>query len=120
MKLRSDNVTKGSERAPNRSLFYAMGYTKEELERPLIGVVSGLVPRFFTQKTSRIAVFASVLSAHLIGSLLVKTFGIYTYYKMSYVMLLLYRLPTYGVITVLESFFLCLIFKHKAFRKYTR
>ncbi len=40
MKLRSDNVTKGAERAPNRSLFYAMGYTKEELERPLIGVVS--------------------------------------------------------------------------------
>ncbi len=38
--MRSDNVTKGAERAPNRSLFYAMGYTKEELERPLIGVVS--------------------------------------------------------------------------------
>lgn len=36
----SDNVTKGVERAPNRSLFYAMGYTKEELERPLVGVVS--------------------------------------------------------------------------------
>lgn len=36
----SDNVTKGVERAPNRSLFYAMGYTKEELDRPLIGVVS--------------------------------------------------------------------------------
>ena len=29
MSLRSDNVTKGAERAPNRSLFYAMGYTKE-------------------------------------------------------------------------------------------
>lgn len=38
--MRSDNVTKGVERAPNRSLFYAMGYTDEELERPLIGVVS--------------------------------------------------------------------------------
>lgn len=38
--MRSDNVTKGAERAPNRSLFYAMGYTKEELDRPLIGVVS--------------------------------------------------------------------------------
>ncbi|MGN1003999.1 MAG: dihydroxy-acid dehydratase [Oscillospiraceae bacterium] len=37
--MRSDNVTKGVERAPNRSLFYALGYTKEELERPLIGVV---------------------------------------------------------------------------------
>ena len=38
--MRSDNVTKGSERAPNRSLFYALGYTPEELGRPLIGVVS--------------------------------------------------------------------------------
>ncbi|MEG1779447.1 MAG: dihydroxy-acid dehydratase, partial [Oscillospiraceae bacterium] len=40
MELKSDNVTRGVERAPNRSLFYAMGYTKEELNRPLIGVVS--------------------------------------------------------------------------------
>ena len=50
MSLRSDNVTKGAERAPNRSLFYAMGYTKEELERPLIGVISAhseIVPGHF-------------------------------------------------------------------------
>lgn len=38
--FKSDNVLKGIERAPNRSLFYAMGYTKEEIERPLIGVFS--------------------------------------------------------------------------------
>ena len=38
--LESDKVLKGIERAPNRSLFYAMGYTKEEIERPLIGVFS--------------------------------------------------------------------------------
>ena len=38
--MRSDNVKKGSERAPNRSLFYALGYTPEELDRPLIGVIS--------------------------------------------------------------------------------
>ena len=38
--MRSDNVKKGPERAPNRSLFYALGYTPEELERPLIGVIS--------------------------------------------------------------------------------
>ncbi|MBQ1334844.1 MAG: dihydroxy-acid dehydratase, partial [Clostridia bacterium] len=37
--MRSDNVKKGIPTAPNRSLFYALGYTKEELERPLIGVV---------------------------------------------------------------------------------
>ncbi len=40
MTLRSANVTQGVEKAPMRSLFYAMGYTKEELDRPLIGVVS--------------------------------------------------------------------------------
>ena len=38
--LRSDRVLKGDERAPNRSLFYSMGYTDEELKRPLIGVIS--------------------------------------------------------------------------------
>ena len=38
--MRSDNVKKGPERAPNRSLFYALGYTPEELDRPLIGVIS--------------------------------------------------------------------------------
>ena len=30
--MRSDNVTKGAERAPNRSLFYALGCTPEDLE----------------------------------------------------------------------------------------
>lgn len=38
--MRSNNVTKGIQQAPHRSLFHALGYTKEELNRPLIGVVS--------------------------------------------------------------------------------
>ena len=37
--MRSDVVKRGVPAAPNRSLLYALGYTKEELERPLIGVV---------------------------------------------------------------------------------
>lgn len=40
IKHRSARVTEGAERAPHRSLFYALGYTGEELARPLIGVVS--------------------------------------------------------------------------------
>ena len=32
--MRSDNVTKGSERAPNRSLFYALGYTRKSWTAP--------------------------------------------------------------------------------------
>ena len=38
--MRSDTVTKGMQQAPHRSLFNALGYTKEELERPLVGIVS--------------------------------------------------------------------------------
>lgn len=40
MKLESDKVIRGVERAPNRSLFYALGYTKKQLERPLVGIIS--------------------------------------------------------------------------------
>ncbi len=38
--MKSDVVKKGIERAPHRSLFKAMGYTDEEITRPLIGVVN--------------------------------------------------------------------------------
>lgn len=38
--MRSDSVNKGAGQAPHRSLFNALGYTKEEMERPLIGIVS--------------------------------------------------------------------------------
>ncbi len=38
--MRSDHVKKGANAAASRSLFNALGYTREEMERPLIGVVS--------------------------------------------------------------------------------
>jgi dihydroxy-acid dehydratase len=38
--MRSDKMKKGIDRAPHRSLFYAMGYLPEEMERPIIGVVN--------------------------------------------------------------------------------
>jgi dihydroxy-acid dehydratase len=40
--MRSDIIKKGIERAPHRSLFKAMGYTDEEISRPLIGVVNSV------------------------------------------------------------------------------
>ncbi len=36
--MRSDTVKKGSTRAAHRSLFYAMGYTPDDLKKPLIGI----------------------------------------------------------------------------------
>ncbi len=38
--MNSDQIKNGVERAPNRSLLYALGLTEEELSRPLIGIVS--------------------------------------------------------------------------------
>ena len=40
MSKRSDNITAGAERMPNRSLLRACGLTDEEMQRPIIGVVS--------------------------------------------------------------------------------
>ena len=37
--MRSDTVTKGMAQAPHRSLFNALGYTEEERQRPLVGIV---------------------------------------------------------------------------------
>ena len=38
--MRSDTVRKGTQQAPHRSLFNALGMTKEEMDRPLVGIVS--------------------------------------------------------------------------------
>lgn len=38
---RSRNVTEGVARAPNRSMYYAMGYQKEDFDKPMIGVANG-------------------------------------------------------------------------------
>jgi dihydroxy-acid dehydratase len=64
--MRSDMVKKGVERAPHRSLFKAMGYTDEELERPLVGVVNAkneIIPGHIHLDTIADAVKAGIRSA---------------------------------------------------------
>jgi len=38
---RSRNITEGVARAPNRSMYYAMGYAKDDFAKPMIGVANG-------------------------------------------------------------------------------
>jgi dihydroxy-acid dehydratase len=62
----SDRVKKGLMRAPHRSLFYAMGYTDEELKRPLIGIVNSqneIIPGHFHLDTIAKAVKLGVAMA---------------------------------------------------------
>ena len=38
---RSRNITEGTSRAPNRSMYYAMGYEAEDFKKPMVGVANG-------------------------------------------------------------------------------
>jgi len=64
--MRSDEVKKGPTRVPHRSLFYAMGYAADDLEKPLIGVVNAqneVIPGHFHLDEIARAVKAGVLGA---------------------------------------------------------
>ncbi len=39
--LRSSNITQGVARAPNRSMYYALGYTEGDFDKPMIGIANG-------------------------------------------------------------------------------
>ena len=38
---RSKNITQGVARSPNRSMYYAMGYEKDDFDKPMIGIANG-------------------------------------------------------------------------------
>jgi dihydroxy-acid dehydratase len=62
----SDRVKKGPDKTPHRSLFKAMGYTDEELNRPLIGVVNAqneIIPGHIHLDNIAKAVKAGILAA---------------------------------------------------------
>jgi dihydroxy-acid dehydratase len=65
-KLRSDKVKKGIERLPHRSIFKSLGYTDEELNRPIIGVVNSaneLIPGHMHLDSITDAVKAGIIMA---------------------------------------------------------
>lgn len=39
-RMKSDQVKKGMQQAPHRSLFHALGFTEEEMQKPMVGIVS--------------------------------------------------------------------------------
>ncbi|WP_269496444.1 dihydroxy-acid dehydratase [Castellaniella sp. S9] len=40
-RLRSANITQGVARAPNRSMYYALGYTEADFDKPMVGIANG-------------------------------------------------------------------------------
>ncbi|MDR0356995.1 MAG: dihydroxy-acid dehydratase, partial [Clostridiales Family XIII bacterium] len=64
--MNSDNIKRGPDGAAVRGLFYAMGYTRDEIDRPLIGIVNAqneIVPGHMLLDRVANAVKAGVLMA---------------------------------------------------------
>src|SRR5690606_42056490 len=38
---RSENIVKGAERAPNRSMYYGLGYVEADFDKPMVGIANG-------------------------------------------------------------------------------
>ncbi len=83
-----------------------------------VGFTSGFIWKVFVRFETLSYSFCLVLSvcaAHLIGSVGVKTPGLAAWYDFPLWELYLWRLLNYVIIALLESFFLCVLFRNKSF-----
>ena len=78
----------------------------------LIGCLAGLLSRVPTKHPSAQILLATSV-AHLVGSIIVKSFGLYQFYGI----LVLWRIPVYFAITLIESLLLCILFRRKSFQR---
>jgi ECF transporter S component (folate family) len=78
-----------------------------------VGAVSGIVSRYVIKREGAFRVIASVVTAHLVGSVIIKSAGLFVYYEW----LVLWRIPTYIIISSLEAWLLCYLCKSPVFAK---
>ena len=103
-KLKNEN---GIECDPDKNLIVTAGAAA-------IGATAGLVARLLPRRdTLRVAL--ATAAAHLIGSMIIKTFGLYQFYGI----LVLWRIPLYTVIASLEIFVLCRLCRRGILRRLT-
>ncbi len=78
-----------------------------------VGAVSGLISHYVIKREGTFRVILSVATSHLIGSVIIKSVGLFFYYRW----LVLWRIPTYAVISALEAGLLCYLYKSAVFTK---
>lgn len=86
-----------------------------------IGLTGGIAARLLPKswpKLLRLAI--SVTVAHLLGSVVIKTFGLAAYYSMPFMVLMLWRLLNYAIIAVLEITLLYILTQNSAIAKQLR
>ncbi len=77
-----------------------------------VGIVSGVVSRYVVKTPGKKQIILSGAFAHIIGSMIIKPIGLYTFYGM-YVWV---RVPLYMVIAPIEIVIICILYKNSNFR----
>lgn len=78
-----------------------------------IGFTAGLVSHYMFRNRKLLNVVASVSLAHIIGSMIIKTIGLYVYYGTPF-KVLVWRVPVYLITIVAESFIIYTLVRNKA------
>lgn len=78
-----------------------------------IGVISGMVSHYVIKKRSSVQILLSGLSAHAVGSMIIKSIGLYQIYGI----MVLWRVPTYLIIAPIEVFIICKLFKRDSIKR---
>lgn len=80
----------------------------------VIGAASGILYRVTPRMSLFLRVLLSVGVAHLLGSVVIKTFGLAVFYDMPMVVLMLWRLLNYAIVGALEILLIVPILKNRA------
>ena len=83
-----------------------------------IGLISGVLAHV-TKKANikpRLATVITVASAHLVGSVIIKTIGLAAYYTMPFAMLMLWRLLNYIIVGTLDALIVHALLSHKGIK----
>lgn len=75
----------------------------------VIGVLAGLTPVVLVRKKGYLQIVVSATLAHLIGSMIIKSIGLYQFYGIA----VLWRIPIYIGIASLEIFIMCILYKNR-------
>ena len=85
-----------------------------------VGLVSGVVGKYIVKKPMVLQISLSVFTAHITGSVLVKSYGLAVWYldkyNLGYWEFVAWRLLNYLIVGTLEGVLLYLLFKNKAFK----
>ncbi len=79
-----------------------------------VGVVSGALSKYVFQKNGYMRLIVPSAFAHVIGSMIIKPIGLYSFYGGG----VLWRIPLYLLIAPVEITLICLLYRNGAMRRY--